>query len=70
MYWRAMSNLLIVRHYAPPPPDELAELLHRIYTRLIDIALLDRLTLPQHQSTIIAGEMDENESGTLRPGLD
>jgi len=62
-----MSNLVIVRHYDPTPPDELAELLHRIYTRLLDVALSD-LTSPQHHSTIDDRGMDERS--TLRPRLE
>jgi len=64
-----MSDLIIVRHYEPSPPDELAELLHRVYTHLLGIALPDEhLTPPQDHSTITDRGMDENS--TLRSRLE
>jgi len=63
-----MSDLVIVRHYEPSPPDELAELLHRVYTRLLGIALPEHLTPPQDHSTMDDRGMDENS--TLRSRLE
>ena len=66
---RAMAwQLVIVRHYEPPAPEEAAEILHRVYDHLFDAALLERLTRPRAESTIKSGGNGKGanrESGTL-----
>lgn len=57
------GRLVIMRHYEPPAPEEAAELMHRVYDRLLDPATLERLTQTQAESTIIP---DENGRGALR----
>jgi hypothetical protein len=56
------SQLVIVRHYEPLPPEEAEELLHRVYDRLFDAALLERLTRPGAESTIPPGENGKGAS--------
>ena len=51
-----MAELVIVRHYEPPPPDEAEELLSRVYDRLFTADVLERLTRSQRKSTISPGD--------------
>jgi hypothetical protein len=53
------GHLVIVRHYEPPAPEEAAELLHCVYERLFDAALLERLTRSPGESTIQVSEREE-----------
>lgn len=65
------EQLVIVRHYEPPAPEETAELLRRVYDRLFDAAPLERLTRAPAESTILPDEDGEgvsHESCTLREG--
>lgn len=65
---KARRRLVIEREYDPPPPGEMAELLHTIYRRLLGTAML---THSEDKDTIAAKNYDEeedDESSTLRAG--
>ena len=69
----AAGQLVIVRHYEPPTPEEASELMRRVYDRLFDADLLERLTPEGAPSTIAPGENGKgakNESGALHSSLD
>ena len=56
------GQLAIVRHFEPPPPHESAELLRRVYERVFDAALLERLTPGAKEPTIELGELKKERS--------
>ena len=63
------GQLVIVRHFEPPAPEESAELLHLVSMRLLDAALLTRLTQPQGEARIESDQArgeGSYESGTVR----
>ena len=65
------ARLVIVRHYEPPPTEERAALLARVYDRLFDAATLERLTQQPPKSTIVPcdnGKETSYESGDIRQG--
>ena len=66
----AVGKLVIVRHYEPASPEEAAEMMCRVYDRLFDADLLERLTRAQAESTISGGNgrRAHRESGTIRKG--
>lgn len=47
-----LGELTIIHHYDPPPPDEMAELIHRVFDVLLTPDMLDSLTGPPGSSTI------------------
>ena len=51
-----MSELVIVRHYEPEPPEKTAELLSCVYSRLFNADVLERLTRSQRESAISPGD--------------
>lgn len=65
------TRLVIERVYEPPAPDEMATLLRRVYGRLFDPEMLERLTRRPAEGKII-GSCDEkgagDESSEVRQG--
>ena len=65
------AKLVIVRHYEPPPAEERAALLARVYDRLFDAATLERLTRRRPKCTIAPGDSGKGasyESGDIHQG--
>jgi hypothetical protein len=64
----AANRLIVMRHYEPPSPEEAAELLCRVYDRLL------RLTHSDGEGTMPEPEGDDWEGtddarGALRQGV-
>jgi hypothetical protein len=60
------NRLVIERHYEPLPPEEAAEMLHRVYGRILDVDLLERLTQHRPRSTIPPDQEEAHEGSALR----
>lgn len=57
----ATGQLVIVRHFEPPPPEDTAELLRRVYGRLLETAMMKRLTQAQDEVRIESDQAQEGE---------
>ena len=60
------AKLVIIREYAPPPPKELAEVLSRVYQRLLSGAALTPRSAEARMTPNLEGGRRADEGSTIR----